>query len=185
MKRTILTITLLMGVLICNAQECNYYKNEVDEFTGDTRIIMETEPFISHTDSALLKYYKRKKEQYLEIGVYTAKLNETYALYFNAKFQTKKAYEYYGVVSKGSKIIMKLVDGSMIELIIGKSDFGDSDYDRGTTTYSSYCVLEESDISSLKSSDIEKVRIYWSKGYESYDCDKPNVISNQLKCLEK
>ena len=185
MKTTILTMTLLMGVLIGNAQECNYYKNEVDEFTGDTRIIMETEPFISHTDSALLKYYKRKKEQYLEIGVYTAKLNETYALYFNAKFQTKKAYEYYGVVSKGSKIIMKLADGSMIELIIGKSDFGDSDYDRGTTTYSSYCVLEESDISSLKSSNIDKVRVYWSKGYGSYDCDSPGLLIKQLNCLDK
>ena len=37
MKKTNLKIILLMGVLIGNAQECNYYKNEVDEFTGDTK----------------------------------------------------------------------------------------------------------------------------------------------------
>lgn len=185
MKTTILTMTLLMGVLIGNTQECNYYKNEVDEFTGDTKIIMETESFISHTDSSLLKYYKRKKEQYLEVGVYVAKLNETYVLYFDAKLQTKKAYDYYGVISKGSKIIMKLSDGSMTELIISKSNFGKTDYDRGTTTYSSYCVLEESDISSLKSSNIDKVRIYWSKGYESYDCDSPGLLIKQLNCLDK
>lgn len=185
MKTTILTMTLLMGVLIGNAQECNYYKNEVDEFTGDTKIIMDTEPFISHTDSSLLKYYKKKKEQYLEVGVYVAKLNETYVMYFDAKFQTKKAYEYYGVVSKGSKIIMKLADGTMTELIISKSDFGDTDYDRGTSTYSSYCILGKSDISSLKSSNIDKVRIYWSKGYESYDCDSPGLLIKQLNCLDK
>jgi hypothetical protein len=146
---------------------------------------METEPFISHTDSSLLKYYKRKKEQYLEIGVYVAKLNETYVLYFDAKFQTKKAYEYYGAVSKGSKIIMKLADGTMTELIISKSNFGKTDYDRGTTTYSSYCILGKSDISSLKSSNIDKVRVYWSKGYESYECDSPGLLIKQLNCLDK
>jgi len=185
MKRTILTMTLLMGVLIGNAQECNYYKNEVDEFTGNTKIIMETESFISHTDSSLLKYYKKKKEQYLEVSIYTAKLNETYVMYFDAIFQTKKAYEYYGAVSKGSKIIMKLADGTITELIISKSDFGDTDYDKEITTYSSYCILGDSELETLKSSEIDKVRIYWSKGYESYDCDNPSVISNQLKCLDK
>ena len=51
-----------MGALIGKSQECNYYKNEVDEFTGSTKIIMESESFISHTDSSLLKYYKKKKE---------------------------------------------------------------------------------------------------------------------------
>ena len=185
MKKTILTMTLLMGVLIGNAQECNYYKNEVDEFTGDTKIIMETESLISHTDSSLLKYYKNKKEQYLEVKIYTAKLNDIYAMYFYAIFQTKKAYEYYGAVSKGNKIIMKLADGTIIELIISKSDFGDADYDKGTTTYSSYCVLRESDLSSLKSSNIDKVRIYWSKGYESYDCDSKGLLIKQLNCLDK
>jgi len=180
-----LTIMLLLITLANQAQECNYYKNEVDEFTGDTKIIMETESFISHTDSSLLKYYKKKKEQYLEVGVYVAKLNETYVLYFNAKFQTKKAYEYYGSVSKGSKIIMKLADGTMAELIISKSDFGKTNYDRGTSTYSSYCILGESDLSSLKSSEIDKVRIYWSKGYESYDCDSPSLLIKQLNCLKK
>ena len=89
-----------------------------------------------------------------------------------------------GHFDKMGKIIMKLSDGTMTELIIGKSDYGDSDYDRGTTTYSSYCVLEESDINSLKSSNIEKVRIYWSKGYDDYECDNPDVINKQLNCLK-
>jgi hypothetical protein len=184
MKKTILTITLLMGALIGKSQECNYYKNEVDEFTGSTKIIMESESFISHTDSSLLKYYKKKKEQYLEIEIYTAKLNETYVLYFDAVFQTKKAYEYYGALSKGEKIMLKLSDGTMTNLIISKSDFGKTDYDRETTTYSSYCILGESELESLKSLDIDKIRIYWSKGYDDYDCDSPSVIGKQLSCLK-
>ena len=185
MKKVTFTMMLLLMTLANQAQECNYYKNEVDEFTGITKIVMESESFISHTDSSILKYYKKNKEQYLEVEIYTAKLNETYILYFYAVFQTKKAYEYYGVVSKGSKISLKLSDGTIAELTISKSDFGDMDYDKGTTTYSSYCILGNSELETLKSSEIDKVRIYWSKGYESYDCDSPGLLIKQLNCLEK
>jgi len=185
MKTTILIMTILMGVLVGQAQsECDYRTKEVDEFTGNSKVVMNEESFISHTDSSLMKYYKKKKKQYLEIECYAAKINETHAIYFYATFQTKSAYDYYGTFSKGSKIILKMANGEMIDLIIGKSDYGDTDYDRGTTVYSTFCIIDEEEAEALKSADIEKVRIYWSKGYESYDCDNPDLLKRQLNCLD-
>jgi len=70
MKKTILIMTILMGVLVSQAQtECDYRTKEVDEFTGNSKVVMNEELFISHTDSSLMKYYKKKKKQYLEIDV--------------------------------------------------------------------------------------------------------------------
>lgn len=165
------------------ALDCDYLKNEVDDFTGSTKIVMNEELFIAHTDSTLLKYYKKKKHQYLEIECYAARIDDLYAVYFYATIQTKKAYDYYGVLSSDSDIIFKLSDGSIVTLKIAKSDYGDADYDGNRTTYSTYCVLEKEDIETLKENTIERVRVYWSKGYDDYDCDNKDLLQRQLKCL--
>ena len=163
--------------------DCDYRTNEVDDFTGSTKIVMNEELFIAHTDSSLMKYYKKKKHQYLEIECYAARVDDLHVVYFYTTIQTKKAYDYYGVLRSDSDIILKLNDGSTLTLKIANSDYGDADYDRNRTTYSTYCILEDEDIETLKNNSIEKVRVYWSKGYEDYDCDNSDLLSRQLKCL--
>ncbi|MHA2218062.1 MAG: hypothetical protein ACXACY_19175, partial [Candidatus Hodarchaeales archaeon] len=162
-------ILLLLTAFTTQAQDsCNYYKNEVDEFTGTVKVVMEDELFISHTDSVLLKYYKRKKHQYLETEVYLAHIGKQYAAYFITTIQTDKAYDYYGALYKDSKIMLKMADGTVMNLIFIKTDSGDTDYTAKKTKYSVICVLDEEQIETLSKTMIEKVRVYWSKGYEDY-----------------
>ena len=142
---------------------------------------MEKELFVSHTDSALKKYFK--KQDFLVMNIYLGKVNETKFIYFNTLIQSKSAYDSYGSLRVGSNIMIK-TDSGMVTLKIGSSDTGDTDYDKGTTKYSVYCILRDEDIAILSNSKSTKLRIYWSKGYDNYDIDDADLISRQLKCLK-
>lgn len=163
--------------------QCNLKKDEVDDFTGSIKKVTYSDKFIAHTDSSLMKYYKRKKNQYFEVDAYTARVDDVYAIYFYITIQTKKAYDYYGVLSSKAKVIFKLEDGSTMEFKIGSSDYGDVNYDGGYTTYSTYFVVEDWQMQILEKLSVQKVRIYWSKGYEDYDCDSPDLLKEKLSCL--
>lgn len=164
---------------------CNYFKNEVDEFTGSVKISMKAEPFIAYTDSALAKYYKKKKQQYFEVDLFLAQVDEIHAMYFQINIQTDKAYDYYGSLYKGSKIMLKMKDGSVLNLKLSNTDSGDTDYDSRETGYNVYCVLNDDQFESISNIDVDKVRIYWSKGYEDYPCMDTGLMTRQAKCLKK
>lgn len=184
-KLFLLSVVVLISTVVLGQSECSFRKKEVDEFTGVSKVITNEELFISHTDSLLMKYYKGKKKQYFEVECYTAKIDHLYVVYFYVVIQTKSGYDRYGSLRDGAKIMIKMIDGSMVDLIISKTDTGNSDYEKGTTTYSTYCRLDEDQLAALKSSGVEKVRIYWSKGYDNYNCINPDQLQRQLTCLDQ
>jgi len=165
------------------AMDCDWQKNEVDEFTGDSKKILNSVNFIAHTDSSLMKYYKKKKYDYFEVDCNFAKINDLYAMYWTVVIRTKKAYEYYGSIRKDAKVILILEDTGTLELKFAKSDSGDMDYDNNMTTFYSYIILEDWQLEVMDKQKIKKARIYWSKGYEDYQVDNPNLAIDQLNCL--
>lgn len=162
--------------------DCSYRTNEVDEFTGKKKLVLNEQDFINYTSEELKKYYKKK--DYVKCQVYAAKVEETKVAYFYWTLQTKEAYKYFGSIARDSKIMVKFQDGETIELNFSKSDVGDTKYDYGYTTYSSYVILDEESIKVLKTKPIEKVRMYWSKGYEDYPVSDANLFINQLLCID-
>jgi hypothetical protein len=162
---------------------CDWKTNEVDEFTGTTKKILNSVNFIAHTDSSLMKYYKKKPYDYLEIDCNFAKINDLYAMYFYVTIRTKKAYEYYGAIRSDAKLILMLENAGTLELKFAKSDSGDMDYDRDLTTYVSYIILEDWQMEVMDKQKIKKARVYWSKGYQDYEVDNPTIAIDQLNCL--
>lgn len=167
-----------------STSDCNYRTNEVDEFTGTKKLVLEADDFINHTDEDLKKYFKKKDTEYINCKAYTAKVNDLKVLYTHWTIQSKTAYDTYGFIQKGSKLIIKFVDGSTVELNVASSDTGDTNYDHDYTTYSTYMVLNDDHVSLLKSSEVEKIRMYWSKGYTDFPVFNPRLFINQLPCLE-
>jgi hypothetical protein len=163
--------------------DCKFRTNEVDEFTGTSKLVLEKERFIQFTDSSLIKYYKKKPHQYIEMDLYCAKMNDLYVAYTYWRVDSDKAYKYFGSISTSSKIIFKFTDGTTLELNYSNYDSGDTKYDGGYTTYSSYLLLSDEQIEIIKSKEIEKLRMYWNNGYEDYPCYNGGLFSKQLKCL--
>ena len=144
---------------------------------------MKEEKFIGYTSDELKKYYKKK--DYVNCQAYCASINETKVIYFYWKLMTKEAYKYFGSIQKGTNLVVKFKDGETLELKFSKYDSGDMNYDYGYTTYSSYIVVDDETIKILKENEIEKVRMYWSKGYEDYPVVGSQLFMKQLPCIEQ
>ena len=173
-------LSVLIG-LTTYGQECNYRTNEVDEFTGNRKVVTVSELFIAHTDSLLKKYYRNK--DHTTIHVSNAQIGEYKVLYLKLKILSKDAYKYYGAIYKGSECMFK-TDKGMINLKFETSDTGDTNYDRDYTTYSTYIILTDEDITQFTDNNVEKIRFYWSKGYQDYNVSYPGLISTQIKCIK-
>ena len=173
-------LSVLIG-LTTYGQECSYLKNEVDEFTGAKKILTTSEVFLTHTDSILKKYYRNR--DYTTINTSVGNIGGIKVIYFSIKLLTKDAYKYYGSINSGDDCIFKTTEG-MITLKISKSDFGDTNYDRDYTTYSTYFIITDEEIKQLQDVKIEKIRFYWGKGYNDYDVVNKDLLSSQLRCIK-
>lgn len=163
--------------------ECNYTKNEVDEFTGTSKLSLGKEVFIKHTDDEMKKYIKKNKD-YTKCEISLSRIDKTKVAYVTWTLQTEKAYEYYGSIDKGSKFLLKFTNGETIELNHLKYNNGKTQYGLGYTTYMSYMILDDTTIEILKTNKVEKARMYWSKGYKDYPVFNPDLFINQIPCIE-
>ena len=189
MKKLFLTSILFLSVSLSFAQtqdssklKCSYYKNETDEFTGVKKIILNEENIISFTDSALKYLYKKK--DLINCKTYCARLDSMYVIYFNWTILDKSAYETYGSIEKDASLMIKFKDGTICNLKFGKYDLGKTDYEANSTAYSSYCLITKEDREQLINNEIDKIRMYWSKGYDAYPVTNSSVFKNQLPCLK-
>jgi hypothetical protein len=190
MKKVILLFVLTVSVFAYSqdstkVQDCKFRINEVDDFTGTSKKVVEADMLISHTDSTLLKYYKNKKHQYTELGIYCGKINDSYVAYFSWRIDTENAYKYYGLIVSDAKFMIKFTDGTTATLNFAKTEGGDTNFDMKYTTYSNYCLLSDDLLADLKTKKIEKVRMYWSEGYQDYPVVNSTLFISQLKCLSK
>ena len=176
-------ILVILNSLLLIGQECNFKTNEIDEFTNIEKKITQSELYITHTDSALLKYYNKKNRSYFELSVNSAKINGLKVIYVTIRIDSDKAYKYYGSIAKDAKFIFKLTNGNTITLKSGAYDFGDTNHNGGYTLYSTYLLLDEDNYKSLVETSVDKVRIYWGEGYQDYLVDDPNVLIQQLNCI--
>ena len=186
MKQLITYLTICINIMVYAQTDstCTYRVNEVDEFTNTTKIVTHSKMFIEHTDSSLLKYYKRKSHSYFELETYCAKINDLRVIYFYIRIDSKNAYKYFGSISTDAKCIFKLKSGKTVTLNFSKYDTGDTNYERNYTSYSPYLVIPNDDYDLLKKDPVEKIRIYWSKGYEDYDIDYPEAFKKQIECIK-
>lgn len=179
-----LSLLLLLNIIILGvyAQDCKWAKNETDDFTGQTIKVLQRTPFVQHTDEELKKYYRKK--HYTTCNIACAEIEGVSAVYMDWILLTEKAYKYYGAVRQNAEIILKLENGETVTLVYGNTETGETNYTLKMTSYYSYCVLSDEQIKALKSSPIEKVRQYWSKGYKDYEVSHKTAFMEQLKCFE-
>lgn len=161
--------------VISNNVDCEYKTNEVDEFTKVSKLITEAKEFLTHK--------KGLSKKYLTCNIFFAKIDENRVLYLQWLFRTSKAYGSYGIIEEGADLILKMKDGSTLTLKAVSTDTGESNYKKNKTTYGSYYLLDKPTFELLKKSHPEKLRMYWSKGYEDYDITNPIEFS-KINCIE-
>ena len=138
--------------------DCKYWKNEVDEFTGDVKMF---------TKGKIIGKNKIKTSFKMELR----RVNDNYYIY-------GKYYGDLGCVTSDSYMIIKLLNGETIKLM----NFGDID----CGDMSLFFFLKQETLDQVLKSPIEKIRIQGTEYYTDIDNMKlPNYFIDEFPCIKK
>lgn len=149
--------------------QCNYWQDEIDEFTG-TRILKTSR-------GVLLNKFGGQS-----FVCQAAKIDNHTILYM-----TFDAWSVFSI-SKGSKILFKLTNDSIYGLLsTSEYEISHSKNMQYVPNWETtiYCVLNEDDIKTLTEYGVKKCRIYTDKGYLEYEFNpnKTMVIKELINCV--
>ena len=155
-----------------------------DELTGKNRRDMEKAIFFTHTDQRIRAYFKER--DYLICEAYLSTIGqEYYFLHVKYTLATKNAPMEFGSIEKGSALVVNLLNGDSVRLQAVKSDQGSPDPVNETFIYQMQYNLNLQQLKELQISEIDKVRMVWSAGYEDYEVYDLDFLKRQAMCIEK
>lgn len=163
--------------------QCKYKFNGKDQ-SGRVRKELDPQHLFSFTDEKLRMFLKDK--EYLSCKGFLSSLDGGYRfLTLEFTFSTPNAREAYGFIEKGSILTIRLINGDFINLKSGSMDRGSYDTKENLLTYRVHYGIAGDQISFLEKSEVDKIRVFWSSGYEEYEVYQLDFFMKQLACLDK
>ena len=164
-------------------QECKIAFEGKDEYSGMWRKDVQQQLLFTHTDERLRLYLKDK--EYLRCDGFITSLGGGYRfLSLQFTFAYPNAREAYGFIEKGSVLTVQLLNGDYVKLQSGKMDRGRYDTEQELLTYQVHYPIDRTQINILKNSEVDKIRVFWSSGFEEYEVYQLDFFMNQINCLE-
>ena len=166
------------------AYECRMEADETDEFTGQRKVSTRPEQFFTYTRPEIRPYYKGKEHTVCRAFV-TLMGGGIYVLSLEIDIASRTAQqEYGGIMSNGSLVII-LLDGSTITVNNNRTDRGKYDAVRDVYTFRGNYQLPPKRVDDLIDGEIDKLRVVWEQGYDTYDIYNMDFLSNHLQCIKK
>lgn len=163
--------------------DCNLEFDGVDEFIGKKRKDVAKDLFFTHTEDDMRRYMK--EDEYIicegnltQISGGTLLLN----LFFSIK--SNDAKRAFGLLDKGSVILIKLIDGTKITLANNQADAGVYDTRTRRHNYTAQYIINSGQEKKLRNGEVDKVRVIWETGYEDYEVYNLDFFANQMRCLK-
>jgi len=161
---------------------CDFTYNGMDEFTRQQKKELAEELFFYHTDERL-KPYLRDREYMTCKGYLTSISGGFRYLTLLITINSRTARGEYGHIKSGGLLNIKLLDGKTVSLFSQDDHQGTHSPTTGSTTYKIKFPIDFQKEKILLKSEIDKVRIVWSTGYEDYEVYNVDFFINQLYCL--
>lgn len=159
----------------CNAE------SSIDESTGKKRRDTYLKTLLEHTPARMRPHLKG--ESYIKC---LANLTTTAGYTFiNMKLSiaNEKANIAFGGLPKNSQIQFMFIDGSTMTLTKRRADDGVVDQLNKTTTYFIQLNIDKASEKTLKHKLLDKMKIFWGKGYEDYEISNVDFFNKQVRCL--
>ncbi len=161
---------------------CNIKIDEVDEFTGKRRTTTESELLFTYTREEIRPYYKDREHTVCHANV-TAMSGGIYVFSLEIAIASRTAEQEYGGILSNANLMVVLLDGSTINMINNRTDRGKYDAVRDVHTFQGNYQIPPKQVKDLIEGEIDKIRVVWEKGYDTYDVYEMDFLSNHLKCL--
>jgi len=162
---------------------CKVIQDGVDQQTGFYKKDIAYEKLFTYTPEKLVGYYKERDflSCYSSVGI----LDETHYLYLKFIFDSKDASRAYGSIQKEQEIRISMIDGSQTQLITAVHVNAKPDPKTNRVIYDGIFKMNGSNRKKLKDSELDRIEIIWTSGFETYEIFNVDLLMNQLKCLEK
>lgn len=162
--------------------ECKIKQKGIDKRTRKERTEMESGYLFGYTHPNIESYFKEK--DYLTCYAKLSKVGGLYYLSFEVRIASIKANKTYGSLDKGSGIRVKLIDGEIINLYNISAATGLIEPLTGVTVYQTNYPMEKSEFKKLSKTELDKIGVIWSTGYEEYEIYEVDFLMNQAECLK-
>ncbi len=163
--------------------ECQLTFDGIDEFSGKKRKDVAKQLLFTYTNEELRSVYK--DQDYITCTGYVSSLSGGLKfLTLNITIASKTAQREYGILEKGGTINVKLLNGDNVKMGNTKTNMGIENPLDGSVSYRAQYLISSGDEKKLKNSEVDKLRIVWSSGYEDYEIYEMDFFLDQFKCLE-
>jgi hypothetical protein len=152
-----------------------------DEFSGEISREMARVELFRYTNPALKNYLQGKTHVVCEVALAAAGPRATLLLTFT--INDPNARKAFGRLEKNSIAQMKFMDGSSITLQNAVADDGQFQPESGATIYRAQYALMAETLRKMRRTELDKLRIAWSNGYEDYDVQYVDLLMRQAECL--
>ncbi len=153
-----------------------------NEFTGKKMVILDQEVFFTKTPDQM-RILLKDREYFTCTGGLSNTGGLTY-LELEIVIASTSAEKAYGIIEKGSRLSLKMIDGYTISLTAAKSAPGEVNVLEKTVTYKPRYFLDKSLLKSLEKSEIDQARMVWMTGYEDYEVYDVDFLRHQINCLK-
>ncbi len=161
---------------------CKIQSDTVDEATGRRRIELAPGLIFTHTDPDLRPYFKNK--ELITCYGKLSKIDAYIYLLINFQIASSHSQSNFGSLQNGSLLRLLLLNGEYVSLYNLKTDRGHIDPYSGYTIFTGQYALGKDETKKLLESELDKIRILWSTGYEDYDVYKVDFFIDQINCLQ-
>ncbi len=160
---------------------CALASNVRDEFSGEVRREMPRSEIFRYTNPALRKTYTDKPHTIGEVSLLSIGINA--ALHLNLRINDPNVRRTQGNLQKGSVAILKFMDGYSITLYNARADEGATDPEGKFVLFQAEFPIDRTTIKKLRNTELDKIRLAWSNGYEDYDVQQVDLLMWQARCL--
>ena len=160
---------------------CAVQSDKVDDLTQKRRIVLEPGQLFTFTDEDLRPYFR--DEELVRCTAFMSKVSSLKYLTIEFKIASSNAQRNFGMLDEGGLIRLKFLDGSFLNLYNMQRDRGHIDSYTGHTVFTGNFVIGKDIERSLLKSEIDKMRVVWSTGYEDYEIYELDFFMNQISCL--
>ncbi|MGK0365839.1 MAG: hypothetical protein ACI85O_002907 [Saprospiraceae bacterium] len=161
---------------------CNIKIDEVDEFTGKRRKTTESELLFTYTRDEIRPYYKDREHTICNANV-TAMGGGIYVFSLEIAIASRTAQQEYGGILSNATLMVILLDGSTVSMVNNRTNRGKYDAVRDVHTFQGNYQIPPKQIKGLLEGEIDKIRVVWEEGYDTYDVYEMDFLRNHLKCL--
>lgn len=160
---------------------CVIASNSRDEFSGEITREMARAELFRYTNPVLITYLQGKVHVICEAALVNTGPNTSLLLTFT--INDPNARKAFGRLDKNSIASLKFIDGSSFTVQNAGADDGVYNSETGATVYRAQYPLASDLIKKIRNTELDKLRIAWSNGYDDYEVQQVDLLMRQAACL--